>query len=97
MDIMRLNIPRDQKKTVRYFNPPRGWATDNVVVGERAVVIPIDHPSPFVTNGQLCYTSPVLAYNKDTDEIETVFTIYIRIRDNDEQIDSTKTSRNNQE
>ncbi len=68
------------KPTVTY--KPLG----EIVVGEGASVIPLNHPgnendcSPFhmIENGYPSYTSKVLKHDKKTGQFETLNTIYVR-------------------
>lgn len=48
-------------------------------VGTAAVVHPVDHPGPDVSNTKLARTSAVLRYDEDTGEFETRNTIYRRL------------------
>jgi hypothetical protein len=45
-------------------------------VGRPAILIPVDHPSPYVVNGRPCTTSFVQGANSDNGEIETKNTVY---------------------
>lgn len=44
--------------------------------GQGAIVKPVDHPSCLVTNLKLVLTSPVIKYDRETGEFETLNTIY---------------------
>lgn len=44
--------------------------------GDSAIVTPVDHPSPLVSNQKAAWTSPVLAINQDG-SFETENTLYI--------------------
>jgi hypothetical protein len=44
--------------------------------GSSAIVKPVDHPSPLVTNRKPVLTSPVIQYDRTTGEFETFNTIY---------------------
>lgn len=46
-------------------------------VGGRAYVVPIDHTSPYVTNGEVALTSRIVDYDETTGIFETQNTIYI--------------------
>lgn len=48
-----------------------------VQVGQGAVLIPLDHSSYRVRNGQPCYTSAVQHANTDSGLIRTLNTIYM--------------------
>lgn len=48
-----------------------------VIVGQRAIVTPIDHNSNRVSNNGPAYTSPVISYDKETGQFETLNTIYV--------------------
>ena len=53
----------------------------NIVVGDSATVLPIDHPSPRVSNTKPCYTSMVVKVEGDmdcVDRFETLNTKYVR-------------------
>jgi hypothetical protein len=67
----KADPPKDEKKekqTVQYLISPY----TNIVVGQRALVIPMDHPDTInVTNGVHAFTSEVIAYNSETGEFET--------------------------
>lgn len=60
------------KLTVRYFR-----SIGPIVVGRPAVVWPIDHYSPEVSNETWCRTSPVESYNPITGEFTTLNTRYV--------------------
>lgn len=49
----------------------------DVEVGYSCTVIPTDHTSYRVRNGYPCYTSCVVAYDKETGRIETLNSIFI--------------------
>ena len=49
-------------------------------VGLRATLIPVDHPSNLVVNGERSITSMVLSYDRETGIIETMNTIYKPVR-----------------
>ena len=55
------------------------YATASFIrVGERADVVPVDHPDTFnVTNGEWASTSKVLSYDANTGEFETLNTRYV--------------------
>lgn len=48
-------------------------------VGASALVHPIDHPGPDVSNTKMVRTSAVLRYDRDTGEFETRNSIYRRL------------------
>lgn len=56
--------------TVQFSN------SENPVEG-RAYVVPVDHTSPYVTNGEVALTSPIVDYDETTGIFETMNTIYI--------------------
>ena len=60
-----------EKKFVHYVGTP-------TFVGDAALLQPIDHPSPSVTNGGWVTTSPVVKYDKLSGRLETANTIYVR-------------------
>ena len=47
-----------------------------LAVGLRYALYPTDHPSPFVSNSCICFTSQVVDFNRKTGIIETLNTIY---------------------
>lgn len=47
---------------------------NRIVVGENAIIKPIDHP--FVSNENFVFTSTVLSYDKDNNSFETRNTLY---------------------
>lgn len=59
-----------QKKKVRYTK-----VYGEIRIGEPAYILPVDHPSPLVTNEQMARTSTVVAFNQNG--FETKNTIYI--------------------
>lgn len=64
----------DGKKVVQYVVTPYTY----IVVGESAVVVPVDHPdTEAVVNGMTALTSEVVSYNTDTGEFETKNTRYV--------------------
>lgn len=46
-------------------------------IGGRAYVVPVDHTSPYVTNGKTAITSRIVDYDETTGIFETLNTIYI--------------------
>lgn len=60
------------KATVQY--KPSKY--DVINVGSRAMVYPVDHISPFVSNEAVCYTSKVISVNYATGVFETMNSIY---------------------
>ncbi len=44
--------------------------------GMGAMVYPVDHTSPHVSNSSFCHTSKVIRYDEDTGEFETQNSIY---------------------
>ena len=80
--------------------------TDKLVVHYRAVapnlplevnyryaLYPVDHPSPFVSNTCICYTSKVVDFDIETGIIETLNTIYTPL-DSDALSDFKKNVKN---
>lgn len=61
-----------QKKIVHYKKD----SDVHIYVGASAVVFPIDHPGPLVSNTKYIQTSTVISYNRATGEFETLNTIY---------------------
>ena len=51
----------------------------HIVVGNRAIVWPIDHTSPLVSNTQYCCTSKVLSIEAD-ESFETLNSRYIPVK-----------------
>lgn len=47
------------------------------VVGTSAYVVPVDHPSIWVTNGKVATTSPIVEYDETTGIFETLNTVYV--------------------
>ena len=47
-----------------------------IELGMNALVFPLDHPSPYVSNQYLVRTSKVIKLDKETGNFETVNTIY---------------------
>lgn len=47
-----------------------------IKVGQSALVVPVDHPSPNVSNEDIVHTSTVISYDEQTGEFETKNTIY---------------------
>lgn len=63
-----------KKATVHYAVTP----FTNIVVGQRALVVPMDHPDTVnVPNGFHAYTSEVIVYNSETGEFETQNNRYV--------------------
>lgn len=67
---------RLDKQRVHY---DKGRGTTEIVVGESCTLYPLDHPSPYVSNTTYAYTSPVVAYDSATGEIETQNMVYIPV------------------
>lgn len=63
-----------QYKTVREFEESYG-----ITVGQRALVIPIDHPNQFglVDNGHAAWTTTVLWWDANTGHFETKNSHYV--------------------
>lgn len=66
------------KKVVRYRAVAINWPP---VVGHGYALYPVDHPSIYVSNSSICYTSNVVAIDFDTGRIETIYTVYIPEKD----------------
>lgn len=65
------------KKVVQYSR----LITKNVKIGEGVLIVPLDHPDQEnVSNLNPAWTSPVVAYNEATAEIETRNTLYKPVR-----------------
>jgi hypothetical protein len=62
-----------KKPVVRYDT----FLPFKIVAGESALVFPVDHPSPLVSNGKFITTSRVMYHNKTTGVFETQNTRYI--------------------
>lgn len=60
------------KQVVHYTPHPM----DYIVLGDRAKIIPLDHPSVYVDNGDTCYTTKVERL-EGNGEFETKNTKYI--------------------
>lgn len=79
MDPYWFGVPvGSDKPTVRYK------AVDNLAVGRHAYVLPVDHPSPYVSNQTWAKTSEVLAIrpggpNALGPTFETLNTIYVAL------------------
>lgn len=52
-------------------------ACSPIVVGQQAVVIPLNHTSDLVTNGHECWTTPVVSIADDGTTFETKNSIYV--------------------
>ena len=63
-------MSQPNKATVHYRE------ANNVVVGQSANVLPLDHTSPLVSNGRWARTSTVQRVDGDT--FETLNTIYVK-------------------
>ena len=48
----------------------------SILLGNSALVYPLDHTSPYVSNTKLVKTSKVVFYNETTGEFETLNTLY---------------------
>ena len=72
-----------EKATVHYTEVvgfPRETAEGfdaSVRVGDRAFVVPVDHTSPYVSNGTWATTTPVVSFDPATGVFETANTIYV--------------------
>ena len=64
----------ENKKVVHY---ERASVFTPVKIGERAVVVPVDHTSHFVRNGEAAITSRVVAIDETTGTFETANSIYV--------------------
>lgn len=59
---------------------------DYIEINQQALIIPINHPSPLVSNTRYTRTSTVLSHDKDTGKFETINTLYEPVNDtNSEQ------------
>lgn len=67
---------RAMKSVVRYTEDCMHFP--NIVVGERANVVPVDHPRSYL-NGQWCITSPIISVDGDTGNFETENTRYVKV------------------
>ena len=63
------------KPTVHYRIDEHSY----VVVGQSAVVRPVDHPSPLVSNKTYVKTSPVVMVDYDSGVFETKNTRYVPV------------------
>lgn len=66
------NIDRNNKQVVKY----RPYKLGSIGVDQRAVVIAVNHPDPFILPGEVVSTSRVIAYEKESGKFETLNTIY---------------------
>lgn len=66
------------KKIVHYLPLVEG---EYIRVGYNAIVTPIDHSGPFVSNNKPVITSKVIRHNEETGEFETENTIYLPLKD----------------
>ena len=67
-----------QAGQIVYKKPIVHYISDGFTIiklGERALIYPVDHPSPWVTNGRIAHTSPIIRVGDDG-EFETWNTIY---------------------
>lgn len=65
------------KKVVKY----RYWTEDHaqhVKVGHQAIIMPLDHESPLVSNTTTALTSPVIRVFTEIEGFETANTIYVK-------------------
>lgn len=69
--IKRLVMLNKNKKVVHYDRPIK------IEIGSSAIVHPLDHTSPLVSNETLVYTSKVLAYDTITGIFITANSIYV--------------------
>lgn len=67
------DIPND-KPTVHY-----SALIGEVAVGSGAVLVPVDHPYTDL-NGNIAYTSSVVAYDEVTGRLETRNTVYVPVQ-----------------
>lgn len=72
---MNDRIPLEFKPIVHYEKNDN--LMSQVQVGKPAVLFPVDHTSPFVSNTMLALTSRVVSFDPLTGEIETENTCYI--------------------
>lgn len=67
---------RNMKQRVQYIG------TADIIIGDsglRAFLIPMDHPSRLVINGERCLTGTVLKYDPHSGELETKRTVYYKV------------------
>ena len=69
--LKRLIAQTKGKKVVHYTSPLR------IAIGASAIVKPVDHPSPLVSNSTHVFTSRVLAYDSQSGIFITENTIYV--------------------
>lgn len=60
-------------KATVYYRPSK---LDVIKVGGSAFIVPVNHTSPFVSNGVRAMTSKVVWLNHTTGEFETLNSIY---------------------
>ena len=67
------------KKIVRYSSVEfLGPLCGGAIVGNRALVVPVDHPdTENVTNGLPATTSIIVWYDEVTEQFETTYTLYV--------------------
>ena len=62
-----------EKQVVKYTSVQ---FTKEDVIGGIAIVVPVDHPSYRVVNGQEAFTTNIVAYDETTGIFETLNTVY---------------------
>lgn len=55
-----------------------------LIVGQPAIVIPLNHPSDLVVNGHQCYTTPIQTIAPNGTTFSTRNTLYVLIGEPDE-------------
>jgi hypothetical protein len=53
------------------------WLAADPVVGGRALLRPVNHPSPHITNGERVLTSTIVSVMDDGEGFETLNTVYV--------------------
>lgn len=68
-----MTLSTSSKKTVRYSQ------LGACMVGSSALLLPVDHPGPHVSNTKFVTTSTVLSFDPETGIIETLNTRYVPV------------------
>lgn len=63
------------KKIVHYH----AFMGESIVVGHPALIYPLDHPSPDVSNTKMAITSLVISVDRETGDFETENTRYVAL------------------
>ena len=74
-----LENKQPAKATVQYRPSVEG----SIKVGYSALVWPVDHTSPFVSNEQVAVISKVISYDPETGVFETLNSIYKPFKETD--------------